>query len=132
MDVRETRERAFEIILMYIEAEKQEILTDELIKWFENKQPKIVQGCLEVLRRGMNEFGSKTVLIKPILQHLPKLLEDRDKIVREEAKLMAVDMFRWASTIVSQLQSIKPDLVIFFFLILIGLKKKKTFFFNFK
>jgi cytoskeleton-associated protein 5 len=110
-----TRERAFEIILMYIEAEKQEVVMDELIKGFENKQPKIVQGCLEVLRRGMNEFGSKTVLIKPILKHLPKLLEDRDKIVREEAKLMGVDMFRWAPTIVSQLQSIKPVLVSFLF-----------------
>jgi cytoskeleton-associated protein 5 len=47
------RERAFDILLMYIEIERHVEIEDELIKGFENKQPKIVQACLELLRRGL-------------------------------------------------------------------------------
>lgn len=48
------KERAFDILLMYIEIEKQVEIEDELIKGLENKQPKIVQACLEILRRGLS------------------------------------------------------------------------------
>jgi cytoskeleton-associated protein 5 len=48
------RERAFEILLMYIEIEKQVEIEDELVKGLENKQPKIVQACLELLRKGLS------------------------------------------------------------------------------
>lgn len=107
-----TREKAFEIILMYIEAEKQEIVQEELIKGLDNKQPKIVQSCLELLRRAINEFSSKVMPIKPIIKFVPKLLEDRDKTVRDEAKLLAVEMYRWAgAAILPQLQGIKPALL---------------------
>lgn len=103
-----TREKAIEIILMYIEAEKQEIVQEELIKGLDNKQPKIVQACLEILRRAINEFSSKTIPIKPIIKYVPKLLEDRDKIVRDETKLLAIEMYRWAgAAIMPQLQGYK-------------------------
>ncbi|CAF3551185.1 unnamed protein product, partial [Rotaria sp. Silwood2] len=81
------KERAFDILLMYIEIEKQADIEEELIKGFENKQPKIVQACLELLRRGLSEFGSKVLPIKPFLKQVIPLLEDRDKTVRDEAKL---------------------------------------------
>lgn len=107
-----TKEKASDIILMYIEAEKQEIVQEELIKGLENKQPKIVQACLEILRRSINEFSSKTIPIKPIIKHVPKLLEDRDKMVRDETKLLAIEMYRWAGqAIMPQLQAIKPSLL---------------------
>jgi cytoskeleton-associated protein 5 len=48
------KERAFDIILMYVEIEKQVDIEEELVKGLENKQPKIVQGCLELLRRGLS------------------------------------------------------------------------------
>ena len=103
-----TREKAIEIILMYIEAEKQDIVQEELIKGLDNKQPKIVQACLEILRRAISEFSSKTIPIKPIIKYVPKLLEDRDKIVRDEAKLLAIEMYRWAgAAIMPQLQGYK-------------------------
>lgn len=47
------RERAFDICLMYIEIEKQTEIEEELVKGLENKQPKIVQACLELLRKGL-------------------------------------------------------------------------------
>jgi cytoskeleton-associated protein 5 len=107
-----TRDRAIEIVMMYIEAEKQEIVQEELIKGFENKQPKVVQTCLETLRRAINEFGSKIMPIKPVIKFVPKLLEDRDKTVRDETKLLAVEMYKWAgAAIMPQLQGIKPALL---------------------
>jgi cytoskeleton-associated protein 5 len=103
-----TRDKAIEIIMMYIEAEKQEIVQEELIKGLDNKQPKIVQACLEILRRSINEFSSKTMPIKPVIKFVPKLLEDRDKIVRDETKLLAIEMYRWAgAAIMPQLQGYK-------------------------
>ena len=97
---------------MYIEAEKQEIVQEELIKGLENKQPKIVQACLEILRRAISQFSSKTLPIKPIVKFIPKLLEDRDKNVRDEAKLMAIEMYRWVGqAIMSQFQGLKPVLM---------------------
>ena len=47
------KDRAFDVLLMYIEIERQADIEDELIKGLENKQPKVVQACLELLRRGL-------------------------------------------------------------------------------
>lgn len=48
------KERAFDIILMYVEIERQAEVEEELIKGLDNKQPKIVQACLELLRKGLS------------------------------------------------------------------------------
>uniref|UniRef100_A0A665WEB0 Cytoskeleton associated protein 5 n=1 Tax=Echeneis naucrates TaxID=173247 RepID=A0A665WEB0_ECHNA len=42
-----------------------------------------------------NEFGSKIVTLKPVVKVLPKQFESREKAVREEAKLLAVEIYRW-------------------------------------
>jgi hypothetical protein len=48
------KERAFDILLMYIEIDKNAEIEEELVKGLENKQPKIVQACLELLRKGLS------------------------------------------------------------------------------
>lgn len=48
------KDRAFDVLLMYVEIERQADIEDELIKGLENKQPKVVQACLELLRRGLS------------------------------------------------------------------------------
>lgn len=48
------KERACEILLMFIEIEKHVEIEEELVKGLENKQPKIVQACLETLRKGLS------------------------------------------------------------------------------
>lgn len=48
-----TKEKAMEIILMYIEIDKHETVQEELMKGLENKQPKIVYGCVQTLRAGL-------------------------------------------------------------------------------
>lgn len=59
-----------------------------------------------------SEFGSKTVTLKPIVKVLPKLFESRDKAVRDEAKLLAVEVYRWIrDALRPSLQNITPVLV---------------------
>lgn len=44
-----TQEKALDVILMYCEAEKYEIVQEELIKGFSQKNPKVVCGCIKAL-----------------------------------------------------------------------------------
>lgn len=104
-----TRELALEIALMYIEIEKQDVVMEELIKGLENKSPKVVAACIIALRESLNLFGSQVIAIKPLVKVLPKLLEDRDKSVREGSKLLCVEIYRWVGEAIKpQLQSLKP------------------------
>ncbi|KAF7647512.1 hypothetical protein LDENG_00171230 [Lucifuga dentata] len=89
------KELGSDICLMYIEIEKAEAVQEELIKGLDNKNPKIVLACVETICRALCEFGSKTVPVKPVIKLLPKLFESREKAVRDEAKLLAVEVYRW-------------------------------------
>uniref|UniRef100_A0A672RB14 Cytoskeleton-associated protein 5-like n=1 Tax=Sinocyclocheilus grahami TaxID=75366 RepID=A0A672RB14_SINGR len=89
------KELGTDICLMYIEIEKAEVVQDELIKGLDNKNPKIVVTCIETLRKALCEFGSKIVTLKSVVKVLPKQFESREKAVRDEARLLAVEIYRW-------------------------------------
>ncbi|OXB57674.1 hypothetical protein ASZ78_007747 [Callipepla squamata] len=89
------KELGIDICLMYIEIEKGEAVQEELLKGLDNKNPKIIVACIETLRKALSEFGSKIISLKPIIKVLPKLFESREKAVRDEAKLLAVEIYRW-------------------------------------
>ncbi|XP_070390595.1 cytoskeleton-associated protein 5-like isoform X3 [Dermacentor albipictus] len=104
-----TRELAQEIIYMYVEIEKQEVVVAELVKALDNKNPKIVSGCVATLRECLRLFGARVIAVKPLFKALPKLLEDRDKTVRDESKLLTVELYRWIGDALKPLlQSLKP------------------------
>ncbi|XP_056382427.1 LOW QUALITY PROTEIN: cytoskeleton-associated protein 5 [Hyla sarda] len=103
------KELGSDICLMYIEIEKGETVQEELLKGLDNKNPKIVVACVETLRRALSEFGSKIMSLKPIIKVLPKLFESREKAVRDEAKLLAVEIYRWIrDALRPPLQNINP------------------------
>ncbi|XP_008103083.1 cytoskeleton-associated protein 5 isoform X2 [Anolis carolinensis] len=89
------KELGIDICFMFIEIEKGEIVQEELLKGLDNKNPKIIVACIETLRKALSEFGSKIISLKPIIKVLPKLFESREKAVRDEAKLLAVEIYRW-------------------------------------
>ncbi|XP_031695796.1 cytoskeleton-associated protein 5-A-like [Anarrhichthys ocellatus] len=80
---------------MYMELEKAEVVQDELLKGLDNKNPKIVVACIETLRKALSEFGSKIVTLKPVVKVLSKQFESREKAVRDEVKLLAVEIYKW-------------------------------------
>lgn len=89
------KELGSDICLTYMEIEKAEVVQDELLKGLDNKNPKIVVACLETLRRALSEFGSKIVTLKPVVKVLPKQFESREKAVRDEAKQLAIEIYKW-------------------------------------
>lgn len=88
------KDLAFQISLMYVEIEKQDATVEELVKGFEAKNPKIVAASISVITQALREFGSKVISIKPFIKKIPVLLSDRDKNVREETKLLTVEIYR--------------------------------------
>ncbi|XP_072383442.1 protein mini spindles [Diabrotica undecimpunctata] len=90
-----TRELALQLTLMYVEIEKHEAVEEELIKGMELKNPKIVTACVNAVTLALREFGSKIINVKPLLKKISVLLADRDKAVRDETKMMIVEMYRW-------------------------------------
>ena len=47
------RELGSDICLMYVEIEKADAVQEELIKGLDNKNPKIVQACVETVRKSL-------------------------------------------------------------------------------
>ena len=103
------KEKSIEILLMYIEIEKQDIVIDELVKSFSHKTPKNVVAAVAVVRDALTAFGNKVVPIKPLLKVMPNLFIHKEKLVREEAKLLSIEMFKWVNVAVKQaLSGIPP------------------------
>ncbi|XP_062513637.1 cytoskeleton-associated protein 5-like isoform X2 [Corticium candelabrum] len=104
-----SKSKGMAICLSYIEIEQAAVTVEELLKGVENKQPKIVAGCLETVTHAINEFGVAVINIKPVIKALPNLFNHSDKTVREQAKLCAVELFRWIRDAVKPaLQGLKP------------------------
>lgn len=55
----------------------------------------LIQHKILVYLSCFSEFGSKIITLKPVVKVLPKLFESREKAVRDEAKLLAVEIYRW-------------------------------------
>lgn len=90
-----TRELALQVTLMYVEIEKHEIVMEELLKGMEHKNPKLVAACINAATTALREFGSKVVIVKPLVKKISALFSDRDKGVRDEARLMVIEIYRW-------------------------------------
>ena len=103
------KEKSVEILLMYIEIEKQEIVIEELSKAFSHKTPKNVVAAVSTVREALAAFGNKVVGIKPLLKIMPALFLHKDKVVRDEAKQLAIEMYKWVNMAVKQaLNGIPP------------------------
>lgn len=89
-----TRELATQVTLMFIEVERHEAVVEELIKGMEAKNPKIVVACIAAVTEALREFGHKVVGVKPLVKQIGRLMGDRDKAVRTEAKTMTVELYR--------------------------------------
>ena len=63
-----TRELSHEIVLMFVEIEKQELVIEELIKGLDNKTPKIVAASVQLIKQCLNNYGVKVINVKPIVK----------------------------------------------------------------
>jgi hypothetical protein len=98
-----------DIILMYIELERQENVQEELLKGAANKSPKVASGCLMLLKEGIRQFGVKVFKIGQIIKLLPVWLEHKDKTIREEARQLSIEIYRWIKDAMKpQIANLKP------------------------
>ena len=63
-----TRELSYEIVLMFVEIEKQDLVIEELIKGLDNKTPKIVAASASLIKQCLNNYGVKVINVKPIVK----------------------------------------------------------------
>ncbi|XP_041367175.1 cytoskeleton-associated protein 5-like isoform X2 [Gigantopelta aegis] len=107
-----TKDKGIEIILMFVEIDKPDVVQEELLGGLENKNPKVVTACVQTLTGALRVFGSKVIKIKPCVKVLPKLLEDRDKNVRDETKQLCIELYRWiGAALKPQMAHFKPVLI---------------------
>lgn len=106
---RGTQEKALEVVLMYCEIEKYEVVQEELMKGFTQKNPKVVAASVRAVATALREFGPKVINPKPLMKQMHTLLEDRDKNVREESKKLVIELYRWIrQALKPQMSSLKP------------------------
>ncbi|KAK7076528.1 hypothetical protein SK128_004798 [Halocaridina rubra] len=106
---RGTQDKSLEVILMYCEIEKYEVLQEELMKGFTQKHPKVVAACVKAVTTALRDFGPKVINPKPLMKQMHTLLEDRDKTVREESKKLVIELYKWiGQALKQQMSSIKP------------------------
>ncbi|KAJ3118323.1 Microtubule-associated protein, microtubule dynamics during spindle orientation [Phlyctochytrium bullatum] len=105
-----SKAKAIEIILMYIEVEnKADGVIEDLLPGLDHKTPKNVVACITAMREAVRLFGVKVVNIKPILKHLVKVFDHKDKNVRAEATALTVEIYRWVgAALMPSIGELKP------------------------
>ncbi|KAI9015620.1 armadillo-type protein, partial [Hyaloraphidium curvatum] len=104
-----TRTKAIDLVLLYLEVEAVDGMVEDLLKGSENKNPKTAACAVLCLCEGLKAFGPKIVEVKPVLKQLPALFGHNDKLVREEAFKLTVELYRWLGTALNpSLESLKP------------------------
>lgn len=85
---------ALQITLMYIEIGKHGATVAELVRGIEAKNSKVAAASISVMARALHQFGDKVIGVESFVKKIPALLGDRDKNVREEAKLLTIELYR--------------------------------------
>ena len=103
-----TKELATKLCLALCEVEAHEKVIETLLDGFSNKNPKVVAGCVRNVAECLRCFGAKVIKISPLLKATVPMLEHRDKNVREEAKKLIIEAYRWVGEVMkTQLRDLK-------------------------
>ncbi|SCV69035.1 BQ2448_2055 [Microbotryum intermedium] len=106
-----TKTKAIELCLLYVAAEEDQAegVVGDLTPGLDVKQPKVVAGCVTVLKEIVRGFGPKTINVKPILKLLPKIFAHADKTVRLEGTALALALHAYLGPALDpHLTSLKP------------------------
>ncbi|XP_047135598.1 cytoskeleton-associated protein 5 isoform X1 [Hydra vulgaris] len=104
-----SKQLGVDILLMFIEIEKQDVVMEELVNGFSQKNPKVIAACISTSCQALREFGGKVIMMKGLVKLIPTLLSHSDQGVRAETKELAIEIFKWIrDAIKPQLLNIKP------------------------
>ncbi|GAA5878237.1 hypothetical protein JCM16303_002695 [Sporobolomyces ruberrimus] len=106
-----TKQKGIELCLLFVEMEEDmgEGVIGDVVPGLDVKQPKVVAGCVTVLKELVYSFGPKSISLKPILQTLPKIFSHADKNVRSEGSLLCLSLHSYLGPALSpHLTELKP------------------------
>ncbi|OAF69892.1 Cytoskeleton-associated protein 5 [Intoshia linei] len=107
------KEKCINIFMMVVEIEQADLVVKKLLECMDNKQPKIISGALQFIIAVVQSFGTIIINVKPFLKKIEKLLDNKDKTVRENTKTLVIECTRWlgTATIKPLIASLKPVVV---------------------
>ncbi|KAF0992665.1 hypothetical protein HZS_2647, partial [Henneguya salminicola] len=86
---------SFDILLQFIENEDQNIVIESLKTGLNAKQPKIISACIDIFSNILKNFGPLAVPYKSFIEDTVKSLEHGDKSVRDSAKNLIIELYKW-------------------------------------
>ncbi|KAJ2611715.1 hypothetical protein EV177_003350 [Coemansia sp. RSA 1804] len=107
-----TRTHSVELLLLLSEVDTPSPVVTGIIDGFDAKQPKSVAASVAAARQIVHAYGVKFINSKLLLKALAKPFTHKDKTVRAETQLLAVELFRWmGQAIMPFLQDLSPVLL---------------------
>ncbi|KAJ1668417.1 hypothetical protein EV178_000448 [Coemansia sp. RSA 1646] len=107
-----TRTQSVELLLLLSEVDTPGPVVTGVIDGFDAKQPKAAAAAVAAARQIVHVYGVKFINIKQLLKALAKPFAHKDKSVRAETQLLAVELFRWmGQAIMPFLQDLSPVLL---------------------
>ncbi|CAB4441999.1 unnamed protein product [Rhizophagus irregularis] len=104
-----TKNKAIELILLYIEVDSPEPVVGDVLGGLSAKQPKLVATTVSALKEIIRLYGTKTVNVKPILKTIPKIFAHTDKNVRSEGTQLVIELYKWLGKAIDpHLSELKP------------------------
>ncbi|GLC53523.1 hypothetical protein PLESTB_000758900 [Pleodorina starrii] len=82
-------------MLLFIELEQAEVVTEALVSGLTSKNPKVVVAALDFLHQALASFGHRVVTPQLIIEALPALFESKDGMTRDNAKGLVVELASW-------------------------------------
>lgn len=91
-----TKAKSAEALLLLVENfNSAEPVLEVLTPYFENRLPKLVAGCVNVVGQMVENFGCEVVPAKLVIPSLSKLFGHADRNVRAETTKLAVELYKW-------------------------------------
>jgi hypothetical protein len=76
-----TRELGIDILLMFVEVEKQDMVLEELVKGLDQKNPKAVVGCILALTAIVRFVISRNPLFRSSFYHKDQSIESKSRFI---------------------------------------------------
>ncbi|EGV61523.1 hypothetical protein PSN45_000200 [Yamadazyma tenuis] len=70
-------------------------VVEAILPFTKHRLPKLVAGCVNALYQIIDAFGCTIISPGPIIETLPKLFAHNDRNVREETKVLTVELYKW-------------------------------------